>query len=143
MSEYKTVSRFFSRKGPEDIERFVDKNLDITEEVYALLKQKNWTQKDLADQLGKTPAEVSRWLSGTHNLTLRSIAKLEAVLGQDLILTPTKAKEKYGKREINWSVPVFQRKADAEALPSEEFKKDKVSKIVKEVSSDEQIPTAA
>lgn len=95
MSEYKTVSRFFSRKGPEDIERFVDKNLDITEEVYALLKQKNWTQKDLARHLGKTPAEVSRWLSGTHNLTLRSIAKLEAVLDADLILTPLKAADRY------------------------------------------------
>jgi len=95
MSDFKPVSRFFSRKGPKDIQCFVSKNMDITEQVYALLAEKGWSQKDLAGALGKTDAEVSRWLSGTHNLTLRSIAKLEAVLDADLILTPLKAADRY------------------------------------------------
>jgi len=90
---------FFAQKGPADLERFVDKNLDISQQVYAYLDERGWTQKDLADKLGKREAEVSKWLSGTHNLTLRSIAKLEAVLDEDIILTPMKAASRYKKIE--------------------------------------------
>lgn len=99
MSKYKDITSFFQEEGPEDIERFVDKNLDIVQQAYALMEAKGWAQKDLARELGKTTAEVSKWLSGSHNLTLRSIAKMEAALGADLILTPQKASQKYKKIE--------------------------------------------
>ncbi|MEY3369173.1 MAG: hypothetical protein RI973_2328 [Bacteroidota bacterium] len=95
MANYKDIASFFEEKGPEDIERFVDKNLDISQQVHAILEEKGWTQGQFAEKLGKTDAEVSKWLSGMHNLTLKSIAKMEAVLGTDIILTPQKAKEKY------------------------------------------------
>lgn len=85
MKKYQTVASFFAQKGPADIERFVDKNLDISQQVYALLKEKGWSQKDLASKLGKTDAEVSKWLSGTYNLTLRDITKIEAILEHDII----------------------------------------------------------
>jgi len=99
MSKYKDITSFFQEEGPEDIERFVDKNLDIVQQAYALMEAKGWAQKDLARELGKTTAEVSKWLSGSHNLTLRSIAKMEVALGADLILTPQKASQKYKKIE--------------------------------------------
>ncbi len=38
------------------------------------------TQKDLANLLGKKESEISRWMTGTHNFTLRSIAKIEKAL---------------------------------------------------------------
>lgn len=99
MKKYQSISDFFQEKGPEDIERFVDKNLDISQQVLALLDEKGWNQSDLAKELGKTSAEVSKWLSGTHNLTLRSIAKMEAVLEADIIVTPKKAAQKYKEVE--------------------------------------------
>lgn len=99
MSNYKTIAGFFEERGPEDIERFVDKNLDISQQIYALLEEKGWSQKDLAEALGKSAAEVSKWLSGSHNLTLRSIAKMEAVLEADIILTPKKAALKFKQVE--------------------------------------------
>jgi len=74
---------------------FVRKNLAISEQVEALRKEKGWTQKELAQKLGKTESEVSRLLSGLHNLTLKSIAKLEAELGSDIIVTPLEACKKY------------------------------------------------
>lgn len=95
MSNYKTISEFFNTRGPEDVERFVDKNLDISQQVYAILKTKGWTQKELAKAIGKKDAEISRWLNGTHNLTLRSIAKMEAALDADIIITPLKASQIY------------------------------------------------
>ncbi|HMQ59472.1 MAG TPA: helix-turn-helix transcriptional regulator [Flavilitoribacter sp.] len=95
MSEYQEITNFFEERGPEDIERFVDKNLDISQQVFALLDEKGWNQSDLAKALDKSDAEISKWLSGTHNLTLRSIAKMEAALKADIIVTPKKAKDKY------------------------------------------------
>ena len=35
--------------------------------------------------MGKTEAEVSRWLGGTHNFTLRTIAKISDALGVQLL----------------------------------------------------------
>ena len=99
MSTYKDIASFFNERGSEDVERFVDKNLDISQQVYALLQEKGWSQTDLAREMGKTSAETSKWLSGSHNLTLRSIAKMEAALGKDIITTPQKAKQQYKQIE--------------------------------------------
>ena len=35
--------------------------------------------------MGKTETEVSRWLSGTHNFTIATIAKITKVLGEAII----------------------------------------------------------
>ena len=43
------------------------------------------SQRELAKKTNKTEAEVSRWLSDTHNFTLRTLAKISLVLGEDLI----------------------------------------------------------
>ena len=74
---------------------FIRKNLEISEQVLSQLKQKGWTQKEFAEKLGKEPSEISKWLSGFHNLTLQSISKMEAVLGEDIIITPIEAKVQF------------------------------------------------
>lgn len=104
-NKYQNITDFFETSGSEDIERFVDKNLDISTQVYALLKKRGWSQKDLAEALGKTNAEISKWLSGSHNITLRSIAKMEAVLDADIIITPQKAENRYKQiKFVTWKV---------------------------------------
>ena len=62
--------------------RFSD---SIAEKLDKLLKERGMSQRDLAKNTGKTEAEVSRWLGGTHNFTLRTLAKISNVLGEDLI----------------------------------------------------------
>ena len=42
-------------------------------------------QKELSEKLGKKEAEISKWLSGSHNFTLRTISKLEAALSIKII----------------------------------------------------------
>ncbi|WP_192904104.1 helix-turn-helix transcriptional regulator [Arachidicoccus ginsenosidivorans] len=37
--------------------------------------------------MNKKPSEISKWLNGPHNLTLMTIAKLEAELGAPIINT--------------------------------------------------------
>jgi transcriptional regulator with XRE-family HTH domain len=71
-------------KNPE-IDRFIERNLEITQEVCAVLKTRGINKKEFAKMLGKRPSEVTRWLSGLHNLTLKSITKMEVALGVDLM----------------------------------------------------------
>ncbi len=75
-------------KTPEDVRIFVKLHADIVVRVNQLLNEKGYTQKKLAEKLDKRPSEISKWLSGEHNFTLRSIAKLEAELGESLIYVP-------------------------------------------------------
>lgn len=62
--------------------RFSD---SIAEKLDNLLKERGMSQRELAKNTGKTEAEVSRWLGGTHNFTLRTLAKISIALGEDLI----------------------------------------------------------
>jgi transcriptional regulator with XRE-family HTH domain len=75
-------------KIPEETKIFVDKYADLVVLINSVLKEKGLTQKALADQLDKRPSEIHKWLSGEHNFTLKSLAKLEAELGVTLIEIP-------------------------------------------------------
>lgn len=57
----------------------------IANRIYGILESKGMSQKEFARLLGKTETEVSRWLSGTHNLTLATISKISTALGEDII----------------------------------------------------------
>lgn len=72
----------------DDARYTVNLSADIADQVNLYLKEKNWTQKDLADALGKSPSEVSKWLQLGHNFTCRTIGKLSAALGKDIVATP-------------------------------------------------------
>jgi len=66
-------------------ELFTQFSLDIAQRVQTILAVQGKTQKELAQAMGKTESEISKWLSGTHNLTLKSIAKLQTVLKAPII----------------------------------------------------------
>jgi transcriptional regulator with XRE-family HTH domain len=57
----------------------------IAEKLDRMLKKRGMTQRDLARKTGKTEAEVSRWLGGTHNFTLKTLALISVALGEDVI----------------------------------------------------------
>lgn len=84
---------------PQEVKNFVDNSLEIAHQIDVLMKKKGMLQKDLANLLGKSEAEISRMLSGTHNLTIKSISKIEAVLEAKVIITPFRVEE--DKKELN------------------------------------------
>ncbi len=57
----------------------------IAERISEILKSKDLTQKDFAGQLNKRESEISKWLTGRHNFTMQTIAKIETALGCKLI----------------------------------------------------------
>lgn len=65
----------------------VDLSFAIADRIDATLKEKGMTQKDFALAMGKDEAEVSRWLCGRHNFTIRTLAKISQVLGTQIICT--------------------------------------------------------
>ena len=70
---------------PLETEARVRMSIEIVERIFHIMERKNLNQNNLAKMLGKTPSEISKWLSGTHNFTLKSIQKLEFVLGQPIL----------------------------------------------------------
>lgn len=57
----------------------------IAERLDAILKEKGITQHELARRLGKRDSEVSKWLTGRHNFTTSTIARIEQAVGERLI----------------------------------------------------------
>ena len=78
-------------------------SVSIANRIYEIMEEKGLSRKDFAQLMGKTETEASRCLSGTHNMTMATIAKISNVLGEDII-TPTH------------SVPVSRRRRVAAVL---------------------------
>ena len=68
-----------------DVKAEVDLSFAIVDRIDAILKEKGMTQKELADALGKKESEVSRWMRGTHNFTIRTLSRISNVLGSQII----------------------------------------------------------
>lgn len=63
----------------------IEKRMLLAARIDDAIKAKGWKQKDLAKALKKSPSEISKWLSGTHNFTSDSLFDLERVLGISII----------------------------------------------------------
>jgi len=114
------ASKYFHKaleKVSPEIKIFTNKSFDIIDQVHHILEQQGITQRELAQKLGKSESEISKWLSGGHNITLKTISKLEAALGEDILVTPLRYEGKY-----NHTQPI-----------------DEVAKIVKFHHKNEQI----
>lgn len=79
------VAKKIQAETPEEVRIFVRRYTDIVIRINEIMKQKGYTQKKLALQMNKKPSEINKWLKGNHNLTLKTIAKLEAELGEPII----------------------------------------------------------
>lgn len=71
----------------------VDLNIDIANRIDDLLKTKGMTQRDLAKLMNKRESEISRWLSGDHGYTTKTLAKITAVLKERIISVEGKKKD--------------------------------------------------
>ncbi|OJV14828.1 MAG: transcriptional regulator [Dyadobacter sp. 50-39] len=66
------------------IDKFVDTSFNLSDRIHEILESKGLTQKDLAEMLGKKESQVSKWMTGTHNFTIRTLALLEVTLGASI-----------------------------------------------------------
>jgi len=68
-----------------EIKQSVDFSIDIANRIFDILEMKKMKQKDLANIMGKSEAEISKWLKGTHNFNIDTILKIQAMLDEDII----------------------------------------------------------
>ena len=71
---------------PADVKIEVDLSFAIADRIDALIKKKGLTKKEFADSIGKRPSEVTKWLSGQHNFTIRTLAMLSVYFDEALIV---------------------------------------------------------
>lgn len=98
-----------------EIKKYVDMSFRIANNIYSILESKGMEQKDLAKLMKKNESEVSKWLSGTHNFTLKTLANISVALGEDIL----QCEEKHVVDHCYTIIEVRQKYA--------EFKKDNVS----------------
>lgn len=84
MKTNKLMDEIRSTISPE-MKLQMELSVAIANRIYEILEAKGMTQKDFARLMGKTETEVSRWLSGTHNLTMATICKISAALDEDIV----------------------------------------------------------
>lgn len=85
MKKNATLERIRQRTSI-DVKRNVDLSMAIADRIYEILvTKKGKDQKYLANLMGKHESEVCKWMSGTHNFTLQTIARIEAALGESIL----------------------------------------------------------
>ena len=94
------VAKKILEETPEEVRIFVRQYTDIVLRINQILQEKGYTQKDLAEKMKKKPSEINKWLKGNHNLTLKTLAKLEAQLGEPIIYTFNEYFRKRSKKRI-------------------------------------------
>ena len=100
------MSKLFEKihnRIPPYKKRMIGMSMDIASQIYEYMKESEMTQRELANELGKSESEISKWLTGSHNFTLESIAKIEEVFDKKIILVPMFAAKdpglKYEKKD--------------------------------------------
>jgi transcriptional regulator with XRE-family HTH domain len=73
------------KRIPKDVDIYVERSFQIVDRIHQILVEQGKDQKTLAKALGKSESEISKWMTGTHNFTLKSLSKIEAVLGQPVL----------------------------------------------------------
>lgn len=85
MKRMKTSLRDLFEEIPKEKREAARLSFAVSDRLYFLMESKGLSKKQLADSLGKRPNEITRWLSGEHNFTLSTIAKLSSYFGEPII----------------------------------------------------------
>ena len=72
------------RVNPE-IRESVALSFRIVDRIHDILEEKGLKQKDLALRLGKSEAEISKWMRGTHNFTIDTLVSIEDALDAPIV----------------------------------------------------------
>lgn len=79
MKRSKIIEERRRQVSPEVRER-VSLSFQIVDRIHEILEEHNLRQKDLALMLGKSEAEISKWMRGTHNFTIDTVVAIEEAL---------------------------------------------------------------
>ena len=86
----------------EEIQKFTSHSAEIAILIINFIRShEGMTKNDFAKLVGKTPSDITRWISGSHNFTIETLSLIEAKTGMKIIIELTNSqKEKYLKNEV-------------------------------------------
>lgn len=70
---------------PSDVRLQVEWQFDVADRIHTIMQSKGLTSSALARLMHKSEPEVARWISGRHNFTLATLAKISSALGENVI----------------------------------------------------------
>jgi antitoxin component HigA of HigAB toxin-antitoxin module len=70
---------------PEAMQMEVELSFEISNRIDALMRERGLSKKQFAEAIGHRPSEVTRWLSGEHNFTIATLARLATFFGEPII----------------------------------------------------------
>jgi len=127
---------FSDLEEPNDLDDYVDKFHSVSKYISSFSKENDFKQKDIAKRLDMAESQISKWLNGFHNLTLKSIIKLESVSDIQLLNPAIWAKRNSIKSAINNQVEYtltaynFSRPTLTTTLNSETSNEDTINTVV-------------
>lgn len=120
MSLRKSLENFYEdvKNDPEFIAE--DLILRITEKISRIMKDKNISKSELAERLNTSKAYITKLLNGNPNMTVMTISKLSAVLGEEIINIPLAEKFEWYEfftSEDTWvEMPIEQERVPADSV---------------------------
>lgn len=119
------------------------KTIDITTyRINRLLKEKNWTQNDLANRLGVTQQTIQKWVKGKSSPSMENIDKLTDITGhppywfmlppedEDQVITPDSMKLGHIQLELLKTFNAFPEEDQQQMLSEMKERKESMDKTV-------------
>ena len=69
-----------------EIQKEVAMEFAISNRIYELMQKRGLNKIQFAQALGKRPSEITKWLSGQHNFTIKTISMLQTFFGEPLVM---------------------------------------------------------
>lgn len=85
MKDIKNKYMDMVRQVPDEIKEEINLTFAISNKIDELMRERGLSKKQFADQIGRRPSEIIRWLSGQHNFTVSTLAMLSAFFGKSII----------------------------------------------------------
>ena len=99
--ENNIISKWLKENGDPSIRKTTELNLEIAIRINSILESKGLKPVDLANKLNKSQSEISKWLTGTHTFTTKTLAKISLALEEEIIFTKPKTKNVYFSVFVN------------------------------------------
>jgi hypothetical protein len=84
-SEGNLITDWLEQNGDPHIQRFIDINLTLCEDIQTALLEKSWDIKTLSQKSGIPETDLLNWLTGFYNFSLKDLVKIEIALNINLI----------------------------------------------------------
>jgi transcriptional regulator with XRE-family HTH domain len=86
------IDSFLKEIDPE-VEKRIEFRMQLAAKIDKARIKMNLSKKQFAAKLSKSPSEISKWLSGTHNFTSDTLFEIQQLLKVELINVEDRPKE--------------------------------------------------